>query len=90
MALKKTVRGNQRSVNRRNVVTKDNSKSKEDLVQEALTKYHNYLEVEKNYSIYTVQNYLKDIDEFKMFLTKENYGDLILNRIILQDIMYQI
>lgn len=77
MALKKTVRGNQRLVNRRNVVTKDNSKSKEDLVQEALTKYHNYLEVEKNYSIYTVQNYLKDIDEFKMFLTKENYGDLL-------------
>ena len=35
------------------------------------------MEVEKNYSVYTIQNYFKDIDEFKTFINEEKYGDLL-------------
>ena len=76
MALKKTVRGNKKIVktNLNKIETNVNSIN---LIDEALTKYHNYLEVEKNYSTYTVQNYFKDIQDFKKFLEVEQYGDLL-------------
>ncbi len=76
MALKKTVRGNKKAV-KSNVNKIDISKDNASRVEEALTKYHNYLEVEKNYSTYTVQNYFKDIQDFKKFLESEKYGDLL-------------
>ncbi len=76
MALKKTVRGNKKTV-KSNINKIDISKDNKNKIEEALTKYHNYLEVEKNYSTYTVQNYFKDIQDFKKFLETENYGDLL-------------
>ncbi len=77
MALKKTVRGNKRNSNHSLSNTNKKPLDNRDYVKEALDKYHNYLEVEKNYSIYTVQNYFKDIDDFKTFLAQEKYGDLL-------------
>lgn len=76
MALKKTVRGNKKII-KSNFNEIDYSKNNKSIIEDALTKYHNYLEVEKNYSTYTVQNYFKDIHEFQSFLETEQYGDLI-------------
>ena len=76
MALKKTVRGKQRLSNK-SILSKNNLPNNELKIQDALNKYHNYLEVEKNYSVYTVQNYFKDINEFKKFIDEEKYGDLL-------------
>ena len=75
MALKKKVRGNVKPVSRvnKNIATDNNEKKCEEAVQ----RYHNYLEAEKNYSNYTVQSYLKDIDEFKNFIENEKYGNLL-------------
>ena len=76
MALKRTVRGNKkptRSTVKDIVQAKDNT----SLINQCLEKYKNYLEVEKNYSVYTVQNYFKDIEDFKKFLEVEHYGDLL-------------
>ena len=36
--------------------------------QEIINSYRDYLEVERGYSIYTVKNYLDDIDEFVRYL----------------------
>ena len=76
MALKKTVRGKQK-VSSQSILSKNNVSNNEQKIQDALNKYHNYLEVEKNYSVYTIQNYFKDIDEFKTFINEEKYGDLL-------------
>ena len=76
MALKKTVRGNKKIV-KTNLNKIETNVNTTNLIDEALTKYHNYLEVEKNYSTYTVQNYFKDIQDFKKFLEVEQYGDLL-------------
>ena len=69
MALKKTVRGKQK-VSSQSILSKNNVSNNEQKIQDALNKYHNYLEVEKNYSVYTIQNYFKDIDEFKTFINE--------------------
>ena len=74
LALKKTVRGNAKSSKRSSLgrgVQVDTSKEK---VTQAIAKYKLYLEAEKNYSPYTVQNYLKDIQDFSMFLEEQKYG----------------
>ena len=47
MALKKTVRGKQRLSNK-SILSKNNLPNNELKIQDALNKYHNYLEVEKN------------------------------------------
>lgn len=49
MALKKTVRGKQK-VSSQSILSKNNVSNNEQKIQDALNKYHNYLEVEKNYS----------------------------------------
>lgn len=46
--------------------------------QEIINSYRDYLEVERGYSIYTVKNYLDDIDEFVRYL-KGNRIDSICN-----------
>ena len=77
LALKKTVRGNAKSSKRSSLgrgVQVDTSKEK---VTQAIAKYKLYLEAEKNYSPYTVQNYLKDIQDFSMFLEEQKYGHLL-------------
>lgn len=45
--------------------------------QEILMAFENYLKVERNYSLYTVQNYLKDIHDFNEFLEAEQFGSLL-------------
>lgn len=75
MALKKTVRGNKKTA--KSVKKFETVSNNEQQIEQALTKYHNYLEVEKNYSTYTVQGYFKDINDFKQFLENENYGNLL-------------
>lgn len=46
--------------------------------QEIIQKYKEYLEVERGYSMYTVNNYLEDILDFKEYITK-NRIDSICN-----------
>lgn len=43
---------------------------------EAVLKYEEYLETERNYSFYTVSNYIKDIEEFRSFLSSNELGSL--------------
>lgn len=76
MAVKKTVRGNKK-INTKKTIPQNNVIDNESKIKDALVKYRNYLEVEKNYSPYTIQNYFKDIDDFKQFLKTEKYGDLL-------------
>lgn len=45
--------------------------------QEIISNYKKYLEVERGYSIYTLQNYLNDIDEFVSFLNSNKYSGII-------------
>lgn len=45
--------------------------------KEAIEKYQIYLDVEKNYSEYTVNGYIKDIEEFAEYLKTENFGTLL-------------
>ena len=45
--------------------------------QEIISKYKDYLEYERGYSFYTLQNYLNDIDEFVGFLNKNKYNGII-------------
>ncbi len=47
------------------------------LDQEAIEKYKTYLEGERNYSDYTILNYLNDIKEFKDFLSSNEFGYLV-------------
>lgn len=47
------------------------------LDQEAIEKYRIYLDAERNYSNYTVLNYLNDINEFKDFLSSNEFGYLV-------------
>lgn len=41
-----------------------------------IKKFAEYLKVERNYSLYTVDNYIYDIQEFEKFLRDEEYGTL--------------
>lgn len=76
MALKRTVRGNKKPTVRNTSIVKDTYDSASK-IKDALDKYRNYLEVEKNYSMYTIQSYFKDINDFQDFLKLEKYGDLL-------------
>lgn len=42
-----------------------------DYVETAIKKFRDYLEFEKNHSVYTINSYIENIEEFKMFLNKE-------------------
>lgn len=44
--------------------------------EEAINKYKTYLDAERNYSEYTVLNYINDINEFKTFLSENEFGYL--------------
>lgn len=76
MAVKKTVRGKTKPV-RAPIKIEDKKQVSIDKTKEALNKYRDYLEVERNYSPYTVQNYMKDINDFKLFLDEEKHGTLL-------------
>jgi len=39
--------------------------------QDLIIKFKNYLEVIRNYSLYTVNNYIKDIEDFNLFIIKK-------------------
>lgn len=43
---------------------------------EIINSYKDYLEVERGYSNYTLQNYMNDIDEFIQFLNKKKYNGI--------------
>jgi integrase/recombinase XerC len=45
--------------------------------KEAIEKYRIYLDVEKNYSEYTVNGYIKDIEDFAEYLKTEGFGTLL-------------
>lgn len=45
--------------------------------KDAIEKYQIYLDVEKNYSEYTVNGYINDIEEFAEYLKTENFGTLL-------------
>lgn len=58
----------------------NNQNKNRDLEQKGLdliTKYHDYLLVERNYSSYTISNYMIDINEFVEFLKNDNYGSIL-------------
>lgn len=42
-----------------------------------IKRFAEYLRVERNYSLYTVDNYVNDVLEFERFLKREEYGNLI-------------
>lgn len=77
MAVLRTVRGKPKPTTKKTVVKpieKDNVVQK---CNEAISVYSDYLSAEKNYSPYTISSYLKDINEFKIFLESEKYGNLL-------------
>ena len=37
-------------------------------MEELICKFLKYLEIEKNYSLYTVKNYEEDLNDYKLFL----------------------
>ena len=45
--------------------------------EEAINKFKLYLEAEKNSSEYTVISYIKDIEDFKEFLSSNGFGLLL-------------
>ena len=49
-------------------------KTNTNTFDKALTVFENFLVVERNYSDYTVSNYLKDVKDFNTFLMEEGYG----------------
>lgn len=44
---------------------------------DAIEKYRNYLDFERNYSINTVNGYIKDIEDFSTYLKSEHFGTLL-------------
>ena len=42
-----------------------------------IKRFAEYLRIERNYSLYTVDNYVNDVLEFERFLKREEYGNLI-------------
>lgn len=76
MAVKRLVRpsGNKKVT----TISKINNKTDyEKKSIEALDSYKQYLTSERNYSVYTINSYLKDISEFDDFLKAEGYGSLL-------------
>lgn len=58
----------------KNIIPKNTPRVADD---EVIEKYQMYLEVERNYSGYTVLNYIHDIKEFKEFLSSNDFGNLL-------------
>ncbi len=77
MALKRTVRGKGKPTTRNNTIKKETKVDIEQKVDESLDKYRSYLIAEKNYSPYTIESYLKDINDFRLFLKSEGYGNIL-------------
>lgn len=50
---------------------------KKDRSNEAIEMYRNYLAVERNYSPLTVNGYIKDIEDFYLYLKGDNFGNLL-------------
>ena len=75
MAIKKSIRPKEkRSLNNQ----RDNLNIKaSDQSTEALMKYQQYLTSERNYSTYTVNSYINDINEFRDFLKEDDLGTLL-------------
>lgn len=56
--------------------TRVTKKVEVDKTDEVIEKYYNYLLVERNYSTYTINGYIKDIKDFVAFLKADNYGNI--------------
>ena len=76
MAVKKTIRPTVKKNVKPNVVEKKPREFSDESIS-ALDKYEKYLTSERNYSEYTVSNYIKDICEFRDFLKSEGMGTLL-------------
>lgn len=77
MAVKKTVRPSVKKNNNRTVVKDNNNNHLVEKDTMAIEKYEQYLSSERNYSSYTVKNYITDICEFRDFLKEETMGTLL-------------
>lgn len=78
MALLKTIRPKTKNTQR--TIKKEKSVDVVDYRQKsdsALLKYREYLTSEKNYSVYTITSYITDIEEFKLFLERNDFGTLL-------------
>lgn len=53
-----------------------NSRNYKEIDLELIERFCEYIQVEKNYSNYTVENYKRDILEFRDFIYQENFGTL--------------
>lgn len=72
-SLKKTIRPQNKEKKTINKPIND----PETIAKEAIEKYRVYLDVEKNYSNYTVEGYIKDIEEFAKFLKEQEFGTVL-------------
>ena len=59
------------------IIATPTKKVSPDLTEKALSSFENYLLVERSYSEYTVNNYLKDIKDFETFLKGQGFGTLL-------------
>lgn len=48
-----------------------------DKSEQMIKLYEEYLKVERNYSLYTVNGYIKDIEDFNQYLKSDNFGNLL-------------
>lgn len=60
--------------NNKNTVEKVEVK---DRSEEMINLYKEYLRVERNYSEHTVSGYIKDIEDFYLYLKSDNFGNLL-------------
>lgn len=77
MAVVRTVRGKPKPTTKKNPINSIRKIDDDQKCSDVIQKYRNYLSAEKNYSPYTINSYMKDIDEFKQFLKIEKYGSLL-------------
>lgn len=61
----------------KNKVISIKPKQSKTSVLDAIKMYENYLVIERNYSDYTLTNYMKDIHDFNEFLNGQGFGDLL-------------
>ena len=52
-------------------------KKNQNSTEAALKSFENYLLVERSYSTYTIDNYMKDIKDFETFVEGQGFGDLL-------------
>lgn len=66
-----------KSTPKKNANRVTHQEEKKDRSEEMISRYKEYLAVERNYSEYTVNGYIKDIEEFYLYLKSDNFGNLL-------------